>query len=130
MIASREITGVDEHFLECLVESVQLVVADRDQNTVFEDEVHRLHLKIGFKEVTVCYDAVVRLDITGRELDLFHFFIFLNINLQESLQGILRLVTHVQQVNPDYIFLVQLFERRDSTGYLDFILVFIEYLDF
>ena len=130
MKTCREITGVHKELLESLVKRVQFGIADRDQNGVFDNKVDSFHLKIRFEEVAVGYDRVVRLDITGRHLNLLHLFIFLDLYLQKTLQGILRLVGHIKQVNPDDIFLVKLFKRGDSTCYLDFLLIFIEYLDF
>ena len=82
------------------------------------------------QEVTISHNRVVRLNITGRHLNFFHFLIFLNINLQEAFQRILRLITYVQQIYPDNIFLVQFFERADCFGYFYFIVVFIEYSQF
>ena len=133
MIARWEVAGVHEHLFDCLVKTSEFHITGGDENAIFEDKVDRFCLEIITEEVGVCYDGIVRLDITGRHLDLFHLFVILNVDFEEVLEYALCFVTYIEQVDPDDIFLVKTTEDIDAAAnfyFVLFIFVSIEYLEF
>ena len=130
MEAAREIAGINEHALDSFVETAKFLVMRSHQDIVLHNEVNRFDLKIRVQEVTVGHNRVIRLDITAGHLDFLHFLIFLDIDFEESFQRILCLITNVEQVDPDNIFLIQLLEGVDGLCNFYFLVVFIEYSQF
>ena len=85
MVSAWEITSINKHLLYRLIKTIQFHIADSNKDRVFENKVNRLYFVVILQEVTIRHDTIVRLDITAGELNLLHFFIFLNIYLKESL---------------------------------------------
>ena len=59
------------------------MITDRNEDGVLQDKVNRLRFKIFFQEVRVSNDRVVGLDVPAGELDLFHFFVFLDVYFED-----------------------------------------------
>ena len=51
-----------------------------------------------------CHERVLRLHVARTDLDLFHLFLLLDVDLEELLEATLGLFGHVVEVDPKQVF--------------------------